>query len=327
MFGYILVNPKTLSKMEKARYRAAYCGLCKQLRTYGAEGQTALSYDMTFIFLLINSIYELEEVHGVERCAMRPAPAHAYFVSEAAAYAADMNILFAYYKALDDWNDERDRRALARSGKLKKFLPAIEEKWPSQTKRASECIERLSFIEKQNVLNPDEPANCFGELMGEILDWKGDAAAGAGLRRVGEALGRYLYLLDASNDLREDVRNERYNPLIAQLNTDFEPLLTMLIGECTREFELLDPKRDIHLLRNVLYSGVWMKYRKKRKSGDNGGGSIGGTGGNVNEAGAGSDVGVGETGAGGAHTGSPGADRNPTDSNAGAAPGGEGGVS
>ena len=192
---------------------------------------------------------------------MRPAPMHEYFISEAVKYAADMNILFAYYNDLDDWNDDHDRRALARSKKLGKFLPQINEKWPGQYGCAVDCIEKLNELERENVLNPDGPANCFGSLMGEILDWKSD---NDGLRRVGEALGRFLYLLDASNDLRDDIRRERYNPLIAQSDTNFEPLLTMMIGECTREFELLNVKRDIHLLRNVLYSGIWMRYRRKR---------------------------------------------------------------
>ncbi|MCL2059196.1 MAG: DUF5685 family protein [Oscillospiraceae bacterium] len=310
MFGYILVNPKTLSKAEKARYRAAYCGMCRQLDAYGAAGRAALSYDMTFIALLLNSVYKLDEEHGEERCVMRPVPVHKYFISEATAYAADMNILFAYYNELDDWNDEGDRHALERSAKLGEFLPALEARWPAQVRRAAECVDRLSAMERENVLNPDGPANCFGDLMGEVLDWRGEGggsvggdstdggerdntgsgaesgasggvgggtvdSAGGRLRRMGEALGRFLYLLDASNDLREDIRKERYNPLVSQMDTDFEPLLTMLIGECTGEFEQLNPERDVHLLRNVLYSGVWMRYRKTRgasggKGADNG---------------------------------------------------------
>ena len=315
MFGYILVNPKTLSKDEKARYHAAYCGLCRQLREYGPLGRSVLSYDMTFIALLLHSVYCLDEERGFERCVMRPATPHSYFVSEATEYAADMNVLFAYYDALDDWHDEHDRRALARSVKLGAFLPAIRQKWPAQAERAAECLESLSLMERQNVLNPDEPANCFGALLGEIFDWRGESSStelsgasgcaepdsvsadtrgesaetrdrgaetrgesaetrgksaeardrGAGLRAMGEALGRFIYLLDASNDLHSDIKHERYNPLIAQDNTDFEPLLTMLIGECTREFEKINPECDAHILRNVLYSGVWMKYRNKRR--------------------------------------------------------------
>jgi hypothetical protein len=306
MFGYILVNPKTLSKAEKARYRAAYCGLCEQLhREYGTVGRAALSYDMTFVALLINSAYRLAETPGLARCLMRPAPRHAYFVSEATAYAADMNVLLAYYNELDDWRDEGDARALARSERLSRHLAGIGRRWPRQTVCAERCITRLSEMERENVLNPDEPANCFAALMAEIFDWRGegigaaavaanenaaanatadvdvdvgaesvnvgdnatdaaDTGRGAGLRRMGAALGRFLYLLDASNDLRDDIRKERYNPLIAQADTDFEPLLTMMIGECTGEFEALCPERDVHLLRNVLYSGVWMKFRRPR---------------------------------------------------------------
>ena len=297
MFGYILVSPKTLSNAEKARYRAVYCGLCHALSAYGAPGRAALSYDMTFVALLLQSVYGLTEESGCERCAARPIRRHRYVVSEATEYAADMNVLFAYYDALDDWNDEKDKRALARSRRLGRYLPDIAKKWPAQVAKTEECIGRLSDMERHNILNPDEPANCFGALMGEILDWRGegsddgaDAASasadvaddsagasvaapgaadapagekGSRLRRMGEALGRYVYLLDASNDLRGDIRHERYNPLIAQTSMDFESLLTMLIGECTREFEKLSPERDVHLLRNVLYSGVWMRYRRK----------------------------------------------------------------
>jgi len=287
-----------LSGAEKARYRAAYCGLCRRLRDYGPEGRAELSYDMTFIALLLNSVYEPAEEHGEERCLMRPVPVHKYFVSEATEYAAAMNILLAYYNELDDWKDEGDRNALARGKKLERYLPDIERKWPAQAARAAECMQRLAELEQANCLNPDEPANCFAALMGEILDWKGESRAvesrttesrtgdpsaarrpsaedapgaspgvlpGAGLRRMGEALGRFLYLLDASNDLRDDIRNERYNPLVAQTGMDFERLLTLMISECTGEFEKLNPKRDIHLLRNVLYSGVWMRYRRRKK--------------------------------------------------------------
>jgi len=288
MFGYILINPKSLSQAEKARYREAYCGLCRRLKRYGAEARATLSYDMKFVALLLNSIYELDEEHGVERCALRPVPVHKYFISEATDYAADVNILLSYYKALDDWNDEHDKTAFARSEKLKAYLPVIGQKRPELTGHIAGCIERLTEMERHNMLNPDYPANCFGEMMGEILDWRGEAAErrsdgqtgengdqaaaetqpeerpGAALRRMGEALGRFVYLLDACNDLRDDIRKERYNPLIAQMDMDFEPLLTMLIGECTREFEKIGAVRDIHLLRNVLYSGVWMRYHGKR---------------------------------------------------------------
>jgi hypothetical protein len=80
---------------------------------------------------------------------------------------------------------------------------------------------------------------------------------------MGAALGRFIYLLDASNDLRADIKKQRYNPLVAQTQRDFTPLLTMMMAECTAAFDKLPITRDSGVLRNVLYSGVWQSYRHR----------------------------------------------------------------
>jgi hypothetical protein len=254
---------------------------------------------MAFVALLLSDVYELEEHTGRENCAVRPIPRHGYFITDAFVYAADMNVLLSYYKELDDWHDDRDYAALRRSEKLKRHIPAITMRWQRQAIRVADCLSQLSQMEMDNVLNPDKPANCFGALMGEILDWRGDSAS---LRLMGEALGRFIYILDACNDLRDDIRKERYNPLVSQTDTDFIPLLTMLIGECTNEFEKLAQEKelekgkelgkgkefekgkesgkekglgkDLHLLRNVLYSGVWMRSKRKSRKGTGDDGSL-----------------------------------------------------
>ena len=93
----------------------------------------------------------------------------------------------------------------------------------------------------------------------------------ARLRPCGEALGRFIYLLDAVIDLPEDLRHGRYNPLrTLPQDADLHALLTMLLGECSTAFEALPVLQDVELLRNILYSGVWLRYEaamKKRKIG------------------------------------------------------------
>ena len=101
--------------------------------------------------------------------------------------------------------------------------------------------------------------------MGELFVWdEGDALAPA-LRRFGEGLGRFIYVMDACLDLPEDLKHRKYNPLTCLAGDDFEPLLTMLIGACAQEFEALPLHRDEGLLRNILYSGVWGKYRAREE--------------------------------------------------------------
>jgi hypothetical protein len=261
MFGYVRANRKALSPEERRRYDGAYCGLCRELgRRAGALGRSCLSYDMTFLSMLLSSLYELPEQQENCKCAARPLLSHAYTVNEALAYAADMNLVLAYYQALDDWNDDRTKKAKHKSEALAQYLPAIGEKWPRQCGVIKEKLKALGEMESANELNPDIPGNCFGELLGEIFVWREDEYS-APLKAMGAALGRFIYLLDACNDLRSDIKKQRYNPLVAQRSQDFTPLLTMMMAECTAAFDQLPINRDSGILRNVLYSGVWQSYR------------------------------------------------------------------
>ena len=69
MYGYIVMNKPELKIREYERYRAYYCGLCKSLKTdAGMRGQISLSYDMTFLALLLSALYEPETVEKKEHC-------------------------------------------------------------------------------------------------------------------------------------------------------------------------------------------------------------------------------------------------------------------
>ena len=106
MFGYVLVNPQTLEEGEKQRFRACYCGLCRALKArYGDAGRLTLSNDMTFLSMLLSALYEPEETQGALRCPLHPLKKRPYTQSAATDYAADMNILLAYYKCRDDAQD------------------------------------------------------------------------------------------------------------------------------------------------------------------------------------------------------------------------------
>ncbi|AEF86738.1 conserved hypothetical protein [Treponema primitia ZAS-2] len=269
MFGTVRANRKALSPEERKRYDGAYCGLCCELGARaGALGRSCLSYDMAFLSMLLSSVYKLDEKQKNCVCAFRPIP-HPCIANEALSYCADMNIILSYYQALDDWKDDRKRSAKQKSDALAAYLPTLSEKWPGQCLTIKEKLKDLSAIEKANELNPDLPMNCFGELLGEIFLWAPGGAAcsadsgeyAAPLKAMGAALGRFIYLLDACNDLRRDIKKQRYNPLVVQRREEFTPLLTMMMAECTAACDKLPINRDSGILRNVLYSGVWQSYR------------------------------------------------------------------
>lgn len=109
MFGYVIANRETLNERQFDRYKSCYCGLCRALKArYGSLMRFTLTYDMTFLVLLENALYEPEESSGMEKCAVHPVKAHNWWQSEFTDYAADMSVLLAYLKCMDDWDDECD---------------------------------------------------------------------------------------------------------------------------------------------------------------------------------------------------------------------------
>ncbi len=268
MFGYITINEKALPQAEKERYKAYYCGLCHQLGIrYGSAGRAHLSSDMTFLTLLLSSVYTLPESGGTLHCVANPLKWRPILETEATAYAADMNAILAYYQCLDDWNDDHNPAALAKSRALFKFLPDIRAAHPLQAEAIERSLKHLSEMEKAGELNPDLPANRFGELMGALFAWREDDYAPL-LYGLGAALGRFVYLLDAVNDLKADIKKQRYNPLVALMEADYTPMLTLVMGECTAAFEKLPIVRDRNILENHLYAGVWQKYRVRGIKGE-----------------------------------------------------------
>ena len=269
MFGYVTANIDELTKEQQRRYNAVYCGICRQIREQsGNLSRLGLSYDMAFLALLLMSLYEPEEVWGSRACMIHPIKPKPWVDNGYIRYAAAMNVALAYYNAVDDWQDDRKLSAKVMGGVLGKHYAEIAGRYPRQCEAISGCISRLSRLEKENCPSPDETANCFGQLMGELLVYREDIWAPT-LREMGMALGRFIYLGDAAKDFRVDRRRGKYNPYLAMGMeedwTRWEEYLVLAMGRCTREFEKLPLVQDKALLDNILYSGVWVNFRRKEK--------------------------------------------------------------
>ena len=269
MFGYVTASFQELTKEQKERYSAVYCGICRRIRVQTSSmARLGLRYDMAFLALLLMSLYEPEEEKGRGACHLHPISKRAWLDNEFIRYAADMNVALAYYNALDDWEDDGKQTARILAGALEKHCPRIAETYPRQMEAIRDCLQRLSVLEKENCPNPDEPAGAFGELMGELFVVREDLWAPT-LRKMGNALGRFIYLLDAELDYDKDQRKGKYNPFLAKREekdwVKWEDYLVLTMGRCTAEFEKLPLVQDKLLLDNILYSGVWVNYRRKRK--------------------------------------------------------------
>ena len=138
MFGYIRIFRQGLDDDEFLRFSAYYCGLCKELGKTSAVSRLGLSYDMTFLAILLAAVLPEEDSIIPCRCMLHPfKKKHKISPSKALSYAADMSIILAYRKLEDDLNDENSIKA--RCGTLF-YAPAFKK----VRKRYAEQDEKIA---------------------------------------------------------------------------------------------------------------------------------------------------------------------------------------
>lgn len=265
MFGYVQIRKPELKIKDYEVYHAFYCGMCERLGTkYGIPGRITLTYDMTFLIILLSSVYDVKCRHGKRHCIVHPAKKHNILYNKITDYCADINILLSYYHCLDDKKDDASLKGSAGAIVYKKNAEKAAGKYKRQAYAVKQSLSRLSHLEKENNQDILKAADCFGQLLAEIFIYKEDTFK-IYLGDMGYYLGRYIYIMDAYDDLQEDINKERYNPFkTVYKDTGFkETVYEMLLNEISMAcgaFEQLPCLDYIDILRNILYAGVWNRY-------------------------------------------------------------------
>lgn len=267
MFGYIYVNEQELKLKEYTVYRSFYCGLCHNLKQrYGRTAQMMLNYDLTFLALLLSGLYEPGTESFEKRCIPHPVKKHKMVENEAVDYAADMCVLLSYQKLKDDWEDEKKQTRRAAAAMLRPAYEKVAEKYPRQVKAIEENIRLLHEAERQNCKDIDYVAGLTGKFLAELFVWKDDIWQDE-LRTLGFFMGKYIYLMDALEDVEQDKKNKNYNLFSeygpvwgTEKEKEIHEILVAMMTEVSRSFERLPILQNAEIIRNILYSGVWCKY-------------------------------------------------------------------
>lgn len=271
MFGFIITSPSTLSDQEKERYHQLYCGLCHTLkRRYGQISRTCLTYDLTFYVMLCNSLHEPAETQGASHCIVHPLRKSSHASSQFTEYAADLTVALAYHKMRDDWADDRKASAKVGMKALERAYEQAKVRIPHQCEAIEQSLHRIAEIEQAEDSMPDEAAIEFGLLLGELFAhnqgiWTDE------MRKFGIQLGRFIYFMDAAVDFAADEKSGSYNPFVRMGSTpeSMKTLLAVLIGNASATFEKLPLEQDLHIMRSVLYSGVWQKFNERYNKKEN----------------------------------------------------------
>ena len=268
MFGYVRPLRPELKCRDFDLYRATYCGLCRSLRRrYGLVAPMLLNFDFTFLALLL---WEAEpSFHPCRgRCHANPLIRKPMCPdSPALELAADITVLLAWWKLRDSVADEglwRGMPARLLSGVLYPSYGKAARLRPEFDQTTRSCLEELAGLEREGCSSIDRTADTFARILQAAAPGEGEQ--GRILRQLLYHLGRWIYLIDARDDLAEDRQAGRYNPIALRYGPEgddqaLKQTLDHSLALMGAAFQLGEFGCRRPVLENILYLGLPLVQR------------------------------------------------------------------
>jgi len=279
LFGYILPEKPELKIKEYEIFKAYYCGICKSIRKkYGQLPRLTLNYDSIFFVLLISCLDDKKPDIVKERCVVHPfKKRNVVKNNKVIDYISDINVLLAYYNLKDNWNDDRSAVSAAGMIALESAYKKIKKKYEDIVMVFETRLGELDSLEKEKCNSMDMAADSFAKLLEEVLAYKPLLVRPEDekiIRWIGYNTGKWIYLIDAFDDIKKDIESGAYNPLIYQYSYDnsenideFKKRirdkvyfnLTYCLSEIGKAYELMDVKINSGIIENIIYMGMLRK--------------------------------------------------------------------
>ena len=274
MLGYIRTDSPELRLRDGECYRAIYCGLCRQMgKCTGQCSRLSLSYDFAFLaafrISLTNEKLEIQK----KRCLVHPLKKRNMAIeSPSLAYCADASAILTYHKCRDDVDDEKGfkkLRALVASGFFSAAYRRAKRRYPTLDSTVCSLLQELRAYEKDTAAPPsaDAPAAVFGNVMACVLSEGLDGVEARIAKTFGRAIGHWIYLIDAADDYRDDLKSGSFNPFVRLFGAEMTEenaqsvalSLKRYLADAENAFLLIDnfPTPEIReILCNILYLGL-----------------------------------------------------------------------
>lgn len=250
--------------------------MCKHIgKSYGQAARLALSYDFAFLSLMNFALNDCRGEVKKCRCIAHPLKKRpCFFCGGGYEYPAAAAQILIYHKLRDDVSDRGLLKKIAAGTALtfmKRGYNKAKAKYPELALQIEDQMKRQLEIEKNEDCSLDKAAEPSAQMMAAIAEnICADAEKKRILRRFGYCIGRYVYICDAADDLRDDLKKGGFNPLAGELNINGEiteeakpdiadfvsKSVNLTISELADCYVLLDIKKYKPILDNIIYLGL-----------------------------------------------------------------------
>jgi hypothetical protein len=274
MFGYIMPDKPELKMKEYELFRAYYCGVCKSMgRSFGPISRFALSYEAVFLGLLLSAVNKEKSTMKREACFANPFKKkwivkHNKYVD----FAADINVILTYYKLIDNWEDEKHLPSFAAKLMFSKGYSKASKGNSMTDDIIKNALKKQHKLEHEKCSSIDEAAEPTAEMIRDILlagCKDSDKRVQRAMEWLGYNIGKWIYTIDAFDDMEKDIKNSSYNPLLLQyqykeqqleefkssIKPDIERDLIYTLSQAANTIELLDMENK-GIIENIVYLGM-----------------------------------------------------------------------
>lgn len=272
MFGYVLPPQERLSQQAQEQFRQVYCGLCHTLqRRYGLISRFILNYDFTYLAILLSSVEDTAPV-SEGRCPASPLKKRCYHPGNTALdLAADESVILTYWQLMDGVADHSFLTGLKYRLLAALLRPAYckaADLRPDFAATTQKQLEILARLETDRIDSLDAPADTFATLLSAAADGVEDPVQSRVLHQLLYHLGRWVYLIDAADDLKKDTASGSYNPIALrygitdgvmppEVRSQFVATLDHSVHMIATAFELWDFGCWAELLTSTIYNGLF----------------------------------------------------------------------
>ena len=271
MFGYVTIGNNQVTENEYSVFSSYYCGVCKATGKSASHiARLGLSYDITFLALILSSLEEKSQCEDTH-CVVHPIKKRRCITDDmAVSYASAAGVVLTYLKFKDDWHDDKSIKALLGMAAFWRGCQKTKTLLGKEYTVIKNQLDVLSNYEKHGSDSLDDTAEAFGKILECLFtpEFITDEKQRRTLAWLGFNLGRWIYVIDAVNDLEKDLKSGSYNPLIKMGYTDFETCardmelsLTLTLDGIATSFELIDFKQNKDLIAKIIYISLKEKQQ------------------------------------------------------------------
>lgn len=279
MLGYVRIDKGELKVREYECYTGYYCGVCKSIgRRYGQLPRMVLSYDAAFLAVILESLSDAPDQLSREHCIAHHIQKKPILRGAAIDYAADVMLILAWYKLADDVNDENKISAKMAMTAFRGIHRRLEAAYPTLCKEVEQRLAELSELEKAKCPSLDQVEDSFAKIMDAIFRegvrrlYGADDERADTLGRIGYHMGKWIYLVDAIDDIEENLQTGAYNPLFYRYEYDGEHEtaaqfrerihdelqfnLYQYLAVISQSLEQIEINKNQGILENIIYFGL-----------------------------------------------------------------------